>query len=290
MSNRPKAGLGLDVSRGPFNVAAWLQEAGSLVDRIDHDDFPKQLGASLGSAVPLDMVAIFVYRGRSRPLCVHDTFPDEAQDGLSNYVEGSYVLNPCYQAHLRGLDEGVYRIGELAPDAYFESENVRAFRAAPRASEEIGYVTDSWPTGFEEVMIAVRIAPEITGDLGLYRAAARGGFSDRHLSDLRSLQPLVSSAFRKYWGLRSHEVAARPLDSRIDELFEDFGKPVLSDREREVIRMVLRGHSSNSIGLNLDISVTTVKTHRKRAYAKLGIATQSELLSLFLDSIGKSPG
>ena len=56
-------------------------------------------------------------------------------------------------------------------------------------------------------------------------------------------------------------------------------------REGEGARMSLHGHSSESICFNLGISLGTVKTHRKNAYAKLGISSQSELLSLFLQSL-----
>ena len=59
----------------------------------------------------------------------------------------------------------------------------------------------------------------------------------------------------------------------------------LTDREREVVQLILRGHSSESIGFNLGISLGTVKTHRKNVYAKLAISSQSELLSRFLKSL-----
>jgi len=43
--------------------------------------------------------------------------------------------------------------------------------------------------------------------------------------------------------------------------------------------MVLRGHSSESIGRLFQIATGTVKIHRKNSYAKLGISSQSELFS-----------
>ncbi len=46
--------------------------------------------------------------------------------------------------------------------------------------------------------------------------------------------------------------------------------------------MVLRGHSSDSIGRHFGITTGTVKVHRKNIYAKLGISSQSELFSLFI--------
>jgi DNA-binding CsgD family transcriptional regulator len=49
--------------------------------------------------------------------------------------------------------------------------------------------------------------------------------------------------------------------------------------------MILKGHSSESIARNLGISITTVKTHRQNLYARLGLATQQELFSLFIRSL-----
>jgi DNA-binding CsgD family transcriptional regulator len=95
--------------------------------------------------------------------------------------------------------------------------------------------------------------------------------------------PVIGAVTRKFWQLRSENLAPNPRDSRINEIYDSFGASELSNREREVIQYVLRGHSSGSIALNLDVSVTTIKTHRKRAYSKLNISSQSELFSMFLD-------
>jgi len=57
--------------------------------------------------------------------------------------------------------------------------------------------------------------------------------------------------------------------------------PELSRRELEVCTHIARGLSSEGIALELGISVNTVLTYRKRAYARLNISTQNELLRLF---------
>ncbi len=54
-----------------------------------------------------------------------------------------------------------------------------------------------------------------------------------------------------------------------------FGGALLSRREREIAQLLLRGHSSLSIAAQLGISGTTVKTHRKNLYGKLGIAVRA---------------
>lgn len=51
----------------------------------------------------------------------------------------------------------------------------------------------------------------------------------------------------------------------------------LSEREKEVLREISKGFTNKEIGVNLNISVNTVITHRKNISAKLGIRTASGL-------------
>jgi len=264
----------------------WHEEIGRIIDSVDSDAFLSQMVDSLSRLVPFSMAVVFAYSGRSRPLRLFDTFPDAtARKGIENYVSGTYVLNPFYLAHLRGIDTGVYRITELAPDAYFEDKELRIDKITTAKREELGYITEGWPRGQEELIIAVNAEGPTTIEINLFQLKVSGGFSKSELKLLSDQLPVISAALRKYWSLKRQSSDERTVDTRIDELFEDFGKPQLTDREREVIQYVLRGHSSESISLHLEISITTVKTHRKRAYAKLGICSQSELLSEFLKFI-----
>lgn len=240
----------------------------------------------LASLVPFEMASVLVYRGKSRPVHLYDTFAPQAyKEGLDNYLRFSYVLNPCYQAYLDGISPGIFRIRDLVTAGYPDHDVSRQVPVQLSPGEEIGYVTRGWPTGREEVLIIVTLPDGAVAEIGLLRSRADGGFRDEHLARLREAEPLVAAVVRHYWRVYSANSAAPP-DNRIDQAFEDFGKAVLSGRERSVVRLVLQGHSSESIGLHLGISITTVKTHRKNAYAKLNISTQSELLSLFLKTLG----
>ena len=49
-------------------------------------------------------------------------------------------------------------------------------------------------------------------------------------------------------------------------------------------RLMLSGCSSKEIARKLEISVETVKVHKKHMYSKLGIKSQSELFSIFLQA------
>lgn len=260
---------------------------------------------ALADMVPFEMVSVLVYRGRGRPILLYDNFDGAAyRQGLDNYLRFSYVLNPCYQAYLGGLRSGVMRIrdllasgGNAAASGSTGGPAPEAVEAAPVAisdEEEIGYVTVGWPPNRAEVLALVPLPGDAAAEVGLLRPHAAGGFGERDLRCLRQSHPVMAAVIARYW--REHSDAAAdagtgaPPDTRIDTAFDDFGKPRLSNREAQVVRMVLQGHSSESIGLHLGISITTVKTHRKNAYAKLGISTQSELLSLFLKTARLLPG
>lgn len=58
----------------------------------------------------------------------------------------------------------------------------------------------------------------------------------------------------------------------------------LTTREREVLDLALKGHSSKVIARELAISHRTVELHRSKLLQKLGVASVSELLRLKLDS------
>jgi DNA-binding CsgD family transcriptional regulator len=267
------------------DTVAWYRFLGEIIDGLESERFLEHFIERFGRLVAFDLATIFVYRGRSRPLVVYDNFQlAGAQRGIAAYVQSSYVLNPFYQAYLKGIGPGVYRIRDLAPDAFFVSEYYKSYRALPRASEEIGFITDGWPEGMEEALIVFALENGEVGELGIYRDISGGGFSDGELARIAAVEPALGAIFRKYWASAGGAQASPP-DSRVDDAFAGFGEEILSDRERQVMRMILHGHSSESICFNLGISLGTVKTHRKHAYAKLGISSQSELLSLFLQSL-----
>jgi DNA-binding CsgD family transcriptional regulator len=242
------------ISDTETETAGWYREIGEIVDALDNENLPARLVHALGHLVAFEMAAVFVYRGRSRPLPIFDNFATvDARKGIAAYVENTYVLNPLYQAYQNGLEQGVYRMRDLVPDAFLESEYYKAYRAMPRRGER------------------TRDGPD---------------FSEAEMSRLSEVVPLVGALFRRYWAeFGVSRSRTPPPDRQVDDAFDDFGKSVLTDREREVTRLILRGHSSESIGVILEISLGTVKTHRKNLYAKLAISSQSELLSLFLKSL-----
>ncbi|WED23447.1 helix-turn-helix transcriptional regulator [Vibrio sp. JC009] len=61
-----------------------------------------------------------------------------------------------------------------------------------------------------------------------------------------------------------------------------FASDLLTSRERDVVSLIIQGSGNKEIADSLDISVCTVKVHRKSAYGKLGISSVGELFQAFL--------
>jgi DNA-binding CsgD family transcriptional regulator len=265
---------------------AWAEASAAVVANLDEDDLPQRLLDALATIGPFEFACMFVYRGKANPIRLHDTFHSPAQKvGLRNYSNSTYVLNPFYAAYLRGLPTGAYRMRDLAPDGYVRDELEQSYKATVSHEEEIGYLTHGWPAGMEELCLMLRMPDGDSGEISLSRRTAAGGFTAADAAAFGAITPFITAALARYWPrVRSRHLATTK-DSGADAAFDRFGDTVLSPREREVAQLLLRGHSSASISAQLEISGTTVKTHRKNLYAKLGIATQYELFSLFLRSL-----
>lgn len=81
-------------------------------------------------------------------------------------------------------------------------------------------------------------------------------------------------------------VAAGPGPLRDDRPVAVPGGPSLSGREREVLDLVSRGLSNQEIAETLYVSINTVKTYIRTAYAKIGVTTRSQAVAWTLSHDG----
>ncbi len=270
MTSGPNTILKLD-ARG------WHDHIAQVIAAGDTSRFPAVLVQALRHVVPFDYSVFFDYRGQERPICTYDTFtPRQRIVFVTDYLEGPYLLDPFYQVYASRIEPGLYRLREIAPDRFYHSEYFRSYYRRTGLAEEIGFLV-SLP---HDTMLVI----------SLMRAGTSAPFSDRDMNKLRRMEPIVHASAARHWrnlgdlqsGEAEEETTRPPLNLQVTSAFENFGEGVLTRREREVVRMVLRGHSSNSIGRQFQITTGTVKIHRKNIYAKLGISSQSELFSHFI--------
>ena len=115
----------------------------------------------------------------------------------------------------------------------------------------------------------VRVAGECTGDLRVWRSRQRQNFDERELSILRLVAPAFRQALR-----RSARASLAPGTHAAGG-----SEAPLTEREAQIARLVASGLADKEIAQSLGISFTTVRTHIKRAFDKLGVDNRVKLAS-----------
>jgi len=254
----------------------WHLALSQTLSHLGTAKFPVDLVTALHLVGSFDYCVMFGYAGSRSPVDLYDDFgPSRRGVFVDDYQSGPYLLDPFYHAASQRISEGLYRLRELAPDRFYQSEYYRSYYVQTGLAEEIGFVVH--PNQWATIVIS------------LMRGGHRTAFPSREIRHLRAVGPIVIELARKNWrdfgAHQSREV--RPPDTAAIRNFGPVGRPRLTRREVEVVALVLRGYSSEAISRQLGIAPGTVKIHRKNIYAKLGISSQAELFSLFLSSVGR---
>ncbi|MBL6931900.1 MAG: helix-turn-helix transcriptional regulator [Rhodospirillales bacterium] len=261
--------------------AKWVKLLAQCIDSIGNGDFPQRMVDALNTFADIDYSVAYAYSQSERPLCLFHTFSAEKRvTYVDNYQKGPYLLDPFFKACSRKIDTGLYRISDIAPDRFYQSEYYRSYYNQTGLSDEICY------TFYLDKGVAVVIS--------LMRSGEGSRFSAREFRLLDSVVPIVVSLAQRHW----HDIPDNfnvdadfkfhPEDySFIENTVSDMFSKRLTPRETQVVAQVLEGHSSDSIGKDLGISVGTVRIHRRNIYAKLQISSQQELFSIFFKKITK---
>lgn len=115
--------------------------------------------------------------------------------------------------------------------------------------------------------------------LSIYRRR-KESFSEVEIANLVESAPLLMAALWRHYEVTKPaggRDAARDFHARLEK-----AAPGLSKRERDVCALVAAGLTSEGIALKLDVGINTVLTYRKRAYARLGISSQNELMRILM--------
>jgi DNA-binding CsgD family transcriptional regulator len=251
------------------------QSANSLlahaITQLGGAGFPAAFAGWLQSLAAPDNLILLAFRDSGPPevLLRQSRAPLVFSRLESEYLPGAYLLDPYHGLHLAGAVPGLYRLRDIAPDAFQRSR----------------YFTDYYrqTTLLDELAFLVAPAPGVTLTLCLGRDATSGrAFAQREVEACESLAPVAIALARRHWsGLAASGGARGEGALRLSQGLEGQGI-ALTARQAEVALLILQGHSSGSIGLRLGVSPQTVKVFRRQLYQRCGISSQAELFALML--------
>ncbi|MFD2205894.1 response regulator transcription factor [Kiloniella antarctica] len=256
-----------------------------IVDAIGTETFFNKTGKLLEGYMSYEGLNIVLYSENNAPTCL-EIFKKtlDLQEGLENFLSYTYIINPVYRAFLGKIASGTYLIGDLLPAGYRELIANSDLDIWIDDKETIGYRTPGWPKNLTEVLVLIWLPDNKMIEFS-FLTTLSGDQTEKCHNQLRQIYPVLSSAILKHFEFAAQDFDVSEGKPSQEYRFQEFGKDILTPREQDITKMILTGHSSNSIGLNLDISLPTVKTHRRNIYAKLQISSQAELFNLFVRSL-----
>ena len=253
-------------------LAQFSRQLAELIPAIGSSDFPQLLIDMFKELVPIDDATVIVYPGTDLPVVEYFEIPEPSDvSTLDKFLKGAFLLDPYYLAATRDKNFGVFRLRELTPSGFKDSEYYKTWYKNCGYKDECGYVIPLSGSGFINIALG--------------RTGSRSPFTKRQLGIFEAVHPTIQALCQEHWADSDTQSSGVNLRAKLHSALDAFGSSLLTDREAQVINMVLHGHSTKTVAEKLSISMETVKLHRKHAYAKLEISSQAELFYLFLDSV-----
>jgi DNA-binding CsgD family transcriptional regulator len=211
------------------------------------------------ASIAADFVAVFSRCSKGRPILV-GTATTTAADNARRAFEG-------YMQH-------------FASDVNFtlmsRAEAEAAFITYQTATEigSSGYRRACYDrTGIADRCSYVRTVRAFPLSISVYRSRTTGVFSPRELDRIVSMMPILVAAVDRHAAVAAEGGSVVELELALRRRC-----PALTPREEAVAARVKAGLSARQIAAELGIAETTVISHRKSAYARMGLSGQRELM------------
>lgn len=258
-----------------------LDSLATAIDAVGSAQFYPLMCAYLRECLEFDNVIVVIFVGSNVPHIAHTRHygPDVFRFVDEQYLSGAYLLDPVYHFHLRHGDAGLYRLLDVAPDQFRSSRYYKWYYGRIGISDEIS------------VILPVSRNATITISMGKDSSSGTT-FSQKAEEGLRKHRSVIMAVLRAHWNALDAPHLNIPratslADSLRQELRSNHGVSI-STRQAEVALLILQGHSSPSIGLQLGVSTETVKVFRKQLYSRCGICSQAELFNLLMPMLGNA--
>jgi len=254
----------------------WLAAVARLVASGTGPAAAPALVAAIGEVVDHQGTCMLAFSFDAPPEIVHHSLePAGVRHYVDRYLAGPYLLDPLYQLATAAEKPGVCRYRDATPDRFHSSEYYRRYCERTHLGDEMDYLLD------------------VTAGTTLAFVVARRErrFTRTEIGRLRSIEAVVHAAMKNAWLARQaappRRDGARSMHRRLTECFESFGSSVLTEREQQITRLLLRGFSTKAIARELEIAPGTVMVHKRNLFAKFGITSQFELFSRFIQTLSE---
>lgn len=261
----------------PVDIGALGDFASQMVSTVGTSEFPCRLTESLFELIDFDLFCLTVFPRKGGALLLHNNLLDYATEvTLHNYCSGGYTLDALYGACQSGVD-----------GLYFFADGAQQQSRLPPGNETLHPCVSLEANSLAGEAAYIAHLPSASIVFSLMRTPRLPNFDELEIGRMASFEPIVRSSLSRQFSYLSTATGRPPhvTEQEFNAALHEFGRHVLSARERTIAELILHGHTSLSIANTLEISEGTVKNHRKNIYRKMGIGSQAELFHRFFRSV-----
>ena len=256
-------------------LSKWNKEISRAIAALGTDDFFPALVAAINGQVKIDYPQVWLYHRDLPPKVLYHEIPRSALSSqVDSYLEGPFREDPFYQTSMDRPRSRVYRLSRVTAGKLRSSDYYQNYYSETGTVDEAIYLSK------------LRAGNVI--NLAMMRLPRNGEFSEEEYERLYLLADPVSELMKTH--SEHHDFAVTHLiqpgiDHQINLAFNTFGSAFLSPREKSVLELMLRGYGTDITASRLGIALETVRRHRKSIYRKLDVSSQTDLFSLFINSM-----
>jgi len=237
-----------------------------VVEAVGTPAYPRACFRVLAEAFDVDHWALFRYGASDSVRCLATAsraYERAAERNIDDFVSRCHRFDPALGVYRQRLN-GHPCLVKMAIGDIFDRQYRRCFEA----------------THVEERLSFFAGGPDDVLQLCIYRGLPTRSFSAAEMRLFTSLARLLIATAGKHDSLGAAAVLPQQLDvADVEQRLESLPAR-LSRREREVCARAVLGRTIVETAVELDIERTSVVTYRQRAYEKLKVSRQADLLAV----------
>ena len=253
---------------------AWNDSLAEILQEDNPQEAVSMLGLALQDLSRGKNSTTTIFPAHAAPFLIASHLQEELDPvvQIDLYLSGAYLIDPFYQLGKNEDFEGLSTLREVMFPGFRQSEYWRVWYGHTGIKDEVCYMVQLPGYGF--------------ASLSITRQEGEPKFSKSDLLKASAAAPVVNAVISQWLEQQGRDIPV--LQVHLDRSLANFGTSYLTDREREVLHLILRGCTSKVIAQRLEIGVETVKQHRKNIFLKLDVGSQSELFYLVLEALKNS--
>jgi DNA-binding CsgD family transcriptional regulator len=256
-------------------LSKWNREISQAIATLGTDGFFPALISAINGQVKVDYPQVWLYHRDLPPKVLYHQIPTAALPSqVDRYLEGPFREDPFFQTSMDNPRSRIYRLSRVTAGKLQMSDFYREYYADTGTVDEAIYLS--------------KLRSGSVINISMMRLPKNGAFSEDEYERLYLLAEPVAELLKSH---SEHDDFAvthliQPgIDHQIDLAFNTFGASMLSPREKDVLELMLRGYGTDVSAQRLEIALETVRRHRKSIYRKLDVSSQTDLFSLFINSM-----